>query len=106
MDDSGKFGYVLGFMNASEQYQMMLKGIQSLPPDVIPKVIASTLDGYPIYVGGNLGVWKEKVDRFYQDPSNKDVHPVVAMQIVGLQLAGRPQAEIDRAIQSARKPRQ
>jgi hypothetical protein len=45
---------------------------------------------------------KERVDEFYKDPKNQRVPVPLAIQVVELQTAGRPQAEIDEATKKAR----
>jgi len=42
------------------------------------------------------------LDSFYQDPRNKGINLVFAMQISSLQIAGRPQSEIDEQLQRMR----
>ncbi len=102
MDDGGKFGYILGFLNASEYYQMVLWAERSGCSDETKGRITAFLEQNPMS-HGTLGKLKSVIDQFYQDPRNKRINLVFAMQVASLQMAGRPQAEIERQVQQMRQ---
>jgi hypothetical protein len=101
MDDSGKFGYILGFSNASENYQMALRAEQNGCNDETKNRITAFLEQNPMSHAA-LGKWKSFLDEFYHDPRNKKINLVFAMQIAYLQMAGRPQSEIEGQLQRMR----
>ncbi len=104
MDDSAKFGYLLGFSNASEYYQMVLRAERNGCSDETKDRINAFLDSNPVSVqGATLGQWKLVVDEFYKDPRNKGVNLVFAMRIASLQIAGRPQSEIEGQLERMRE---
>ncbi len=102
MDDGGKFGYILGFLNASEYYQMVLRAERGGCSDETKGRIAAFLEQNPMS-HGTLEKRKSVVDQFYQDSRNKRINLVFAMQVASLQIAGRPQAEIERRVQQMRQ---
>ena len=102
MDENARTGYILGFTNASEQYQMILRYERNGCGEVSREHISDFLDQNPIS-HGTVGREETELDRFYKDPENKGVAIGFAMQIVWLKLAGRPQSEIDRQLDSIRK---
>jgi hypothetical protein len=102
MDDSGKFGYILGFFNSSEYYQMVLRAERSGCNDETKDRITAFLEENPMSSGA-LGQWKSVVDQFYQDPRNKRINLVFARQIATLRMAGRPHPEIERRIERMRQ---
>lgn len=102
MDESAKFGYILGYSNASEYYQMVLRGVSSESGPRMKEVISSTLEGNPIS-HGTLEQWRTLVDTFYREPRNKGIGLVFAMQIAQLQMAKRPQSDIDAQIEQMRE---
>lgn len=110
MDDGGKFGYVLGFSNASEYYQMVLRAMcfnatsndLSGCTDETKDRITATLEQNPVS-HATLAQWKSVLDEFYQDPRNKGIFLVSAMQIASLRIAGRPQSEIDGQLRRMRE---
>ncbi len=101
MDDDGKFGYILGFSNASENYQMVLRAEQNGCGDETKNRFIRFLEENPM-PDATLTQWKSVLDEFYQDPQNQKLNLVFAMQIASLQIAGRPQSEIDRQLQLMR----
>jgi len=101
MDDSGKFGYILGFSNASENYQMVLRAERDGCGAEAKEHITAFLEQNPMS-HATLAQWKASLDSFYQDPRNKGINLVFAMQISSLQIAGRPQSEIDEQLQRMR----
>lgn len=111
MDSSAKYGYILGFSNATEYYQMILRAtcfqIPSLPQACSKQTqqnIRDVLESHPIYAGRTLGQWKAAMDDFYKDSRNQKIDPVSAMQIVGMQLAGYPESQIEKELKEARNP--
>jgi hypothetical protein len=102
--DHFKSGYLMGFLDAE-------------------KIDRITLDEYVKPVCGDAGkAWieafdrenamvpentarrqvKEGVDEFYKDWKNQGVIVPLAIQVVEMQIAGRPQAEIEEATRNAR----
>jgi hypothetical protein len=101
MDDSGKFGYILGFSNASENYQIVLRAERDGCGEEAKERIITFLEQNPMS-HATLAQWKATLDSFYQDPRNKGINLVFAMQIASLQIAGRPQPEIEGQLQRMR----
>lgn len=109
MDDSAKYGYILGFSNATEFYQMVLRGTCfQVPSNPAPcsqatkQNIGELIEAHPIYGAKTLGAWKDGMDKFYTDPRNRGVDLISAMQIVGMELAGYPATEVDKQVRQAR----
>jgi len=102
MDDSGKFGYILGFSNASENYQMVLRAEREGCNEETKAHMTAFLEDNPIS-HTTLARMKSLVDEVYEDPRNRGINLVFAMQIAGLRVAGRPQSEIERQLQQMRQ---
>jgi hypothetical protein len=102
MDDSAKFGYILGFSNASENYQMVLRYERNGCTEETQGRLTSFLEQNPM-PHAPMSRWKSLVDEFYQDRRNERINLVFAMQIASLLIAEHSQAEIDGQIQGMRE---
>ncbi len=104
MDDSAKVGYILGFSNASETYQMVIRYEKEGCGDVSREHLNDFLEQNPISLSHTtLMQWKDEVDHFYKEPLNREISPMFAMQIVSLKFAGRSQEAIDKQVESMRR---
>jgi len=102
MDDGAKFGYILGFSNASENYQMVLRAERGGCDEITNDHLTGFLDQNPLPHAPMLR-WKSLVDEFYQDQRNRGINLVFAMQIASLRIAERPQPDIDLQLQQMRE---
>jgi len=102
MDDSAKFGYILGFSNASENYQMVLRAERGGCDKKTSDRLTAFLDQNPL-PHAPMSRWKTLVDEVYQDQRNRGINLVFAMQIASLRIAERPQPDIDLQLQQMRE---
>jgi hypothetical protein len=75
MDDSAKFGYVLGFSNASENYQMVLRAEREGCNEETNARLLSFLEQNPL-PHAVMSRWKSLIDEFYQDQHRRGAEPV------------------------------
>jgi len=102
-DGNLKFAYLIGYSDAEQMYRLAMdKGAKPLCADA-GKVWIEDLDR-KIPMPNNITIKQtiEGIDEFYKDWKNQSVHLDLAQNIVRLQIAGRPQTEIEEAIRRAR----
>ncbi len=100
--DWGKLGYVMGFGHGRLMLSVVFLGTSRACSDEVQKHVESFYESNPAPTA-QYGQWVAGLDEFYKDWRNKRIPIFAAMRIVGLQLAGRPQAEIDEALRSSRE---
>jgi hypothetical protein len=103
-DGNLKFAYLIGYSDAEQYFRLALdKGVQPLCTDA-GKAWIEDLD-QKIPMPNNMTVQQQSkgVDDFYKDWRNQSVSLFLAQSIVRLQIAGRPQSEIEGATRKARE---
>ena len=102
-DENVKYAYVVGYVDAEDLYRFALdRGAKPLCgdegkawiDDFDRKVLAPDSETVKQAIEG--------VDEFYKDWKNQGVQLRIAQNVVRMQIAGRPQAEIDEAVRKAR----
>jgi hypothetical protein len=98
-----KFAYLIGYSDAEEIYRLALdKGAKPLCADA-GKAWIEDFDRKILPPSSTtVKQTSEGIDEFYKDWKNQGVHLYLAQNIVRLQIAGKPQAEIEDAISKAR----
>ncbi len=103
-DDNLKVAYLIGYDDAEQVYRVALdEGAKPLCTDAGKAWIADFDRKFPMSGSATIRQVKEGIDEFYKDWKNQSVHLWVAQNIVRLQLAGRPPAEIEEATRKARE---
>jgi len=103
-DGNLKFAYLIGYFDAEQIYRLALdKGAKPLCADA-GKAWIEDFDRKIVPPSSSTTVKQtsEGIDEFYKDWKNQGVHLYFAQNIVRLQIAGKPQAEIEDAIRKAR----
>jgi len=98
----GKLGYVMGFGHAEQMYRVILNSMNPACSEAAKRSLEAFLKSNPRPSASN-GQWVSGLDEFYRDWRNKRVPIASARRIVGLELSGRPQAEIDEAVRAVRE---
>ena len=102
-DGNLKFAYLIGYSDAEQIFRLALdKGAKPLCADA-GKAWIEDFDR-KILMPENITVKQtsEGIDEFYKDWKNQGVRLHFAQNIVRLQIAGRPQTEIEEATRKAR----
>ena len=102
--DAGmKYSYLFGYEDAEQLYRFALDEEAKPLCNEAGKTWIENFDR-SIPMPNNVAVkqMSEGIDEFYKDWKNQSVHLYFAQNIVRLQIAGRPQAEIDEATRKAR----
>ncbi len=103
-DDNLKAAYLFGYDDAEQLYRVALdEGAKPLCADAGKAWIANFERKIPISDSATVRQAKEGIDEFYKDWKNQSVNLRLAQNIVRLQLAGRPPAEIEEATRKARE---
>ena len=103
-DGNLKFAYLIGYSDAEQMYRLALdKGAKPLCADAGKKWIEDFDRKIPMPNNISIKQTSEGIDEFYKDWKNQGVHLYFAQNIVRLQIAGRPQAEIEETTRKARE---
>lgn len=103
-DGNLKFAYLIGYSDAEQMYRLVLdKGAKPLCADAGKEWIDDFERKIPIPNNITIKQTSEGIDEFYKDWKNQSVQLYFAQNIVRLQIAGRPQAEIEEATRKARE---
>jgi len=103
-DGNLKFAYLIGYSDAEQIYSLALdKGAKPLCADAGKAWIEDFDRKIPMPDNNSVKQTSEGIDEFYKDWKNQGVHLYFVQNIVRLQIAGRPQAEIEEAIRKARE---
>jgi hypothetical protein len=103
-DSNLKFAYLIGYFDAEQMYRLALdKGARSLCADAGRGWIEDFERKIPMPNNITVKQTSEGIDEFYKDWRNQSAHLYFAQNIVRLQIAGRPQAEIEEATRKARE---
>jgi len=103
-DSNLKFAYLIGYSDAEQMYRLALdKGARPLCADAGREWIEDFERKIPMPNNITVKQTSEGMDEFYKDWRNQSVHLYFAQDIVRLQIAGRPQAEIEEATRKARE---
>lgn len=98
-----KAAYLTGYTDAEGLYRLSIDtGIRPLCTDAGKGWIADFETKIPL-PDASISQVMQGLDEFYKDLRNQSVSLYLAQNIVRLQLAGRPQSEIDEAIRKARE---
>ncbi len=98
-----KFAYLIGYSDAEQFFRFALdKGAKPLCTDAGKAWIEDFDRKIPMPNNITAKQTSEGIDEFYKDWRNQSVQLYFAHNIVRLQIAGRPQAEIEEAIRNAR----
>lgn len=94
----------MGYADAEQMYRLVLdKGMKPLCSDKGKEWIEDFDRQIPLPNNTTFRQTSEGIDDFYKDWKNQSVPLQLAQNIVRLQAAGRPQAEIEEATRKARK---
>ena len=103
-DGNIKVAYLIGYSDAEQMYRLVLdKGAKPLCADAGKEWIEDFERKTPMPNNITVKQTIEGIDEFYKDWKNQSVHLYFAQNIVRLQIAGRPQAEIEEATRKARE---
>lgn len=102
-DDHTKTAYLIGYSDAEQMYRLILdKGVKTRCGDA-GKAWIEEVDR-KILAPDNITFRQafDGINEFYKDWKNQGVHLFLVHNIVRMQVAGKPQAEIEEAIRKAR----
>jgi hypothetical protein len=103
-NDNAKFSYLMGYADAEQMYRLVLdKGAKPLCSDAGREWIEDFDRKLPVPSNITFKQTTQGIDDFYKDWKNQSVPLELAQNIVRLQIAGRPQTEIEEALRKARK---
>lgn len=103
-DGNVKVAYLIGYADAEQLYRLALdKGAKPLCTSAGKAWIEDFDRKIPMPNNATIKQVSEGIDEFYKDWKNQGVHLHFAQNIVRLQIAGRPQAEIEEATRKARE---
>jgi hypothetical protein len=103
-DANAKYAYLIGYADAEQPLRLVLdRAEKSLCTDGEKDWFEDFNRKIPMPNNITLQQGIEGIDDFYKDWRNQSVALFNAQNIVRLQIAGRPQAEIDEAIRRARE---
>ena len=100
--DEGKVAYLLGYGHARVLFSVFLLRTSRECSDEVQNHIESFFESNPVPTA-QYGQWVDGLDELYKDWRNKRIPIFAAIRIVGLQLSGRPQAEVDEALRASRE---
>ncbi|MGA3176071.1 MAG: hypothetical protein ABSE19_01860 [Candidatus Acidiferrum sp.] len=102
-DDNSKVAYLFGYLDAELSYRLTLD--KNVKPfcDKVGRTWIETIEGNTL-TAGDMTVKQafDRINEFYKDPKNQGVLFSFAGNIVKMQAAGKPRAEIEKATQKAR----
>jgi len=102
-NDDAKLAYMYGYSDAEGMYRVVVdEGAKPLCTDAGKKWIDDFERKFPM-PKTTLGQTEERLDEFYRDWKNQKVSLWQALNVVRLQIAGRPQTEIDEEIRKLRE---
>jgi len=102
-DGNLKITYLIGYFDAEQMYRTALdRGAKPLCAEAGKTWIEDFDQKIPLPNNMTIKQTSDGLDEFYKDWKNQGVNLWLAQRIVRLQIAGRPQAEIDEAIRMAR----
>lgn len=102
-DGNLKFAYLIGYSDAEQIYRFALdKGAKPLCADSGKAWIEDFDQKIPMPNNITVKQLIDGIDEFYKDWKNQSVQLHLAQNVVRLEIAGRPQPEIDEAIRKAR----
>jgi len=102
-ESSHKLAYVIGYLEAEAAYRTFMdKALKGACGEAGRAQIEGFEGGLPAPSRVSPGQFIDGVDEFYKDWRNRAVNLHWAMNVVKLQLAGRPQSEIDEVTRQAR----
>jgi hypothetical protein len=103
-DGNVKFAYLLGYSDAEQMYRLVLdKAAKSICADAGKEWIEDFDRKIPMPNNITFKQTTDGIDDFYKDWRNQSIPLFLAQNIVRLQIAGRPQAEIEEATRKARE---
>jgi hypothetical protein len=103
-DGNTKFAYLIGYSDAEQLYRFALdRGAKPLCADAGKVWIEDFDQKIPMPKNMTVKQELEGIDEFYKDWKNQSVQLHFAQNIVRLQIAGRPQGEIEEATRKARE---
>lgn len=95
---------MLGYSDAEQTLRLVLgKVTQSMCTDAGKESVKEFDRKMPMPNNITVKQASEGIDDFYKDWKNQSIPLLLAQNIVRLQIAGRPQAEIEEAIRRARE---
>jgi|SRR5260370_25420385 hypothetical protein len=101
--DNTKLAYMYGYDDAEEMYRVVLdEGAKPLCTEAGKQWIADFNRKFPM-PKATIGQTKAGLDEFYRDWKNQRIGLWKALNVVRLQIAGRPQTEIDEQIRKLRE---
>jgi hypothetical protein len=68
-----------------------------------PKIDINAKPPFQVLATGQFPALVAKLDKFYQTPENQHVFLSAAIRISFMEMSGKPQADIDQAIEQARR---
>ena len=103
-DGNLKFAYLIGYSDAEQIYRLAMdKGAKPLCTDAGKVWIEDFDQKTPMPNNMTVKQLSEGIDEFYKDWKNQTINIPFAQNIVRLQIAGRPLAEIEEATRKARE---
>jgi hypothetical protein len=102
-DDNTKLAYLIGYDDSEEVYRVVLdEGAKPLCTDAGKQRIADFERKFPM-PEATISQTKAGIDEFYRDWKNQRIGLWEALNVVRLQLVGRPQTEIDEQVRKLRE---
>ncbi len=102
-DGNLKSAYLAGYSDAEQFFRLAMdRGAKPLCAEAGKAWIEDFDQRIPMSNSMTVKQISQGIDEFYKDWKNQSVHLYFAQNIVRLQIAGKPQAEIDEAIRKAR----
>ena len=102
LPDLAKLGYVMGYIDSEQLYRVILVSTKPACSEEQQTNLDKFLNSNP-RPAATYGQLVAGIDEFYEDWRNKNISIAFVMRVVGLELAGRSQAEIDEVVRTLRE---